>query len=219
MENTDKIAPPVSHKTILKYSGIIGFVLPIVLVFGNIAAFDRCQSILSSISTYYHSGLGDYFVASLAALAFCFYAYHGYNSTDKLLTNIAAIALLGVAFLPTYIEPPFDKCLISNSRNEMLGNLHYVCAVIFFLIISFFCLFQFTKGKEPFNNKKKRINVVFKICGILMIVCITFIAIYSFYLKDLYPNIANYSPVFWGEAISLWLFSIAWFIKGEITFD
>lgn len=215
----EQLAPPISHKTILKYSGIIAFTLPIVLVFGNIIAFERCQTILGSISAYYHSGLGDYFVANLGALAFCFYAYRGYSSTDKLLTNIAAIALLGVAFLPTYIEPPFDKCLISNSRNEMLGNLHYVCAVVFFVIISFFCLFQFPKGKKPFNKKKKNVNLLFRICGILMVMCILFIAIYAFILKDNYPNLINYSPVFWGEALAIWLFSIAWFVKGEITFD
>lgn len=213
------LAPPISHKTILKYSGIIGFILPIVLVIGNITAFESCQTIFPSISTYYHSGLGDYFVASLGALAFCFYAYDGYNTTDKILSKIASLALLGVALLPTHHNLKLDTCILSNARNEMIGNLHYVCAAIFFLIISFFCIVQFPKGNKPYNRKKKGINIIFRISGILMILCILFIVAYSFFLKDSFPVLKNYSPIFWCEAIALWLFSISWFLKGGITFE
>ena len=65
MDTKNEIADPISHKSILLLTGIIGFLLPILLILGSVVTSD-CSVILPSISTYYHSVMGDAFVGLLA---------------------------------------------------------------------------------------------------------------------------------------------------------
>jgi len=216
-----KLPPPISHLTILKFSGIVAFILPIVLVSGNIIAKNKCELILPALSTYYYSDLGDYFVASLGIIAFCLYAYSGNSALEKQLSNIAAIALLGVAFLPTYVDNDLGGCLQIGEEDEMIGKLHYACAAIFFIAISIFCLFVFPTTKKPLSKRKKKMNLFFRCAGILMILCCILMIVYSIYLDALpkYAHIDRFRPIFCGETICIWLFSISWFLKGNVSFD
>ena len=206
---------PIPPKRLLKYIGILSFSLPLILIIGTVIG-SECDLILHSVSAYYHSVMGDFFVGALCAISFCMYAYEGYDSTDNIMSSIAGVALLGVAFFPTTVCGQIENCLDGNAESNLIGNIHYVSAAIVFLILAFFCLVQFVKGDKPFRKAKQKRNLIYRICGGLILFSILAIVVYSFYLKKQFPNLINFSLVFWFEALALMSFSVAWLIKGEV---
>ena len=80
-----------------------------------------------------------------------------------------------------------------------------------FAIFSYFSLILFTKGvAKPTPQKKKR-NIVYKVCGYIMLACILLIFL-NFLIK---PQLGDLKPVFCLETIALWAFGISWLTKGE----
>ena len=216
MKKKNNIAESISQKQMLLITGIIGFAFPIILIIGSAIA-SECDVILPAISTYYHSVMGDVFVSLASMLAFCLFVYRGYDGLDKVLTSTASLALLGVAFFPTWISNPSEiNCqLLTNSRTVLIGNIHYACAGLFFLLLAYICLFEFTKGNKPYTKNKIKRNRIYKISGILIISSIVAILVYSKLSSNKTP-VKDSTFIFWTEVVVLWAFSLSWLIKGEL---
>ena len=212
MSNKNKLVP-VPPKRFLRYIGILGFSVPIVLIIGTV--YKGCEEVLHTISSYYHSVMGDFFVGALCAIALCMYAYKGYDNTDNVLSNLAGLCLLGVAWFPTSICNENLACIDYCDVDSIIGRMHYISATIFFLILAFFCIFQFVKGDEPFSKQKRKRNTVYYTCGALILISILSIAVRAF--TNINFPLFDYSCyVFWAETVALWSFSTAWLIKGEV---
>jgi len=207
---------PIPPKRLLRYIGILGFSIPIILIIGTV--FKDCPFVLHSISTYYHSIMGDFFVGSLCAIALCMYAYKGYDDTDNVMSNIAAIGLLGVAFFPTSLCDTSLPCIHFCEEEPLLiiSRIHFTSAAVFFLILAFFCFVQFVKGEEPFTPEKRKRNFTYRVCGSLIILSILTIALRSLWSDKDIPILNADCFVFWAETVALWAFSIAWLIKGDV---
>ncbi len=101
--------PPANESLVLSYLGlrkaigIIGILLPFVLVFGKIL-LERGLGIESSISAYYYTVMGDVFVGSLCAVGVFLLSYRGYERKDNIAGDIACIFAIGVALFPTKPE-------------------------------------------------------------------------------------------------------------------
>jgi hypothetical protein len=195
-----------SYLTLRKAIGWIGLLLPFVLMLGSILIF-KGKFVESSISYYYHTGMRDVFVGALCAVALFLFFYSGFNQWDDWAGNLGGVFALGVAWFPTTKSGP----------EEWVGIVHLVCAVLFFITLAAFSLFLFTKtekGKRPKGRKKKR-NLIYIICGIIMLVCLVVILVYKILLKD---NTNETSFVFWGETIALVAFGVSWLTKGEAIY-
>ena len=63
---------------------------------------------------------------------------------------------------------------------------------------------------------KKRRNVLYVTCGIIMLISIALIAAYSFSDKlsdcDCFQDL---DPIFWLETFALWAFGLSWLTKGR----
>jgi hypothetical protein len=83
------------------------------------------------------------------------------------------------------------------------------CALVFFGILAFNSLFQFTKGSDnPTPNKKKR-NIIFRVCGIGMIASFVLLPLVQYGVLDV-PH------VIWViEFIALQFFGISWITKAN----
>lgn len=89
-----------SYLDLRKTVGLIGVALPFVLM-GGLRLFFNTEETPTSISHYYHTGMGDVFVGALCAVALFLFFYSGHDKKDNWLGNIAGFLPLGLlGFLP-----------------------------------------------------------------------------------------------------------------------
>ena len=187
--------------------GAAGMSLPLLLVIGKYIS-EGSLNIEYSISDYYDNGTaGDILVGVLFALAFFLVSYRGYAAIDSIAANFGSLFALGVALYPT------------TSENKIISTLHFVFAFFLFSVFILFSIYLFRKsapGGTKSDQKKNR-NIVYLICGIIMIVCIAFIALISM-TKFLNEWKIKYHFVFWFESLALFSFGFSWITKAEVIF-
>ena len=205
----------LSYLAIRRAVGILGILLPLVLPAGAFL-FYHCSQLEPSISDYYHTYMRDVFVGTLCAVALFLFTYKGYDKWDRLATNLASLFALGIAFCPTGPVPGDCSCSIPCSHAENLLNiLHFVFASTFFLTLAIISFFFFTKSKGTMTAEKKKRNRVYRVCALIMVVCLLMIALYL-NIGSWHDRWEKYDPVYWLELIALFAFGASWLVKGEM---
>jgi len=108
----------------------------------------------------------------------------------------------------------------------MVGDLHNLSALLYFIILIVYSLFLFPKthmdmvtGEKKFMGlQKKRRNVVYYISGGIMTASLLLIISYMGFLEDRYPGLEGLDPIFWLESFVLLSFGISWLTKGQLIF-
>ncbi len=209
-----------SYLTLRKTIGFLGIALPFLVSLGALAIFQT--GFRGSISGYYYTGMRDVFVGVLWAIGVFLFSYKGYGQEDDWAGNLACIFAIGVTLFPTTPEcvaasncPP----TLNVPQAQVVGYLHFFFAACFFLTLSYFSIFLFTrtnpKGKPPMTRRKLLRNRIYRICGYLMVFCIVLIGVYSFVLSKAWPVLESYHPIYWLEALAIVTFGVSWIIKGE----
>ncbi len=197
--NNDQIIPYYTLRVLI---GAAGISLPFLLVIGKLI-FNNSWQIEYSISDYYDNGTaGDILVGVLFALAFFLVSYKGYAPIDSIAANFGCAFALGVALCPT------------TSGNKFIHYSHFVFAFLLFSVFIFFSIFLFRKKSPHPTKQKKNRNVVYLVCGIIMIICIAAIAACEFFHLN-----TNWHPVFWLESLALISFGFSWITKAEVVFE
>jgi uncharacterized membrane protein len=214
----------LSYLTLRKLIGFCGLLLPIALAIypnrpGKYYGFEP------SISDYFYTSRGDILVVILSILAVFLFTYYGYNKYERILTLIAAGCALGVAFVPTKVK--CDTCDFSahTKNGGVFGNLfgeswHISFAATFLISLAIMSLVYFPKtnasskrDEGKLTSKAKR-NIVYKICGWVMISCVVILGLY-FAFK---PDLNKFPVIFVFETIAISAFAISWLTKGETFF-
>lgn len=208
----------ISFLSIRKAIGILGIALPVVLLIGSFLLND-CNEIQGSISAYYYTVMRNGFVGILCAVSFYLFSYNGYDKKDRILSGLCGLASLGVAFLPTSVDPPLTNCVNELVEGSVISSMHFLSALGFFSISAYVSIFQFTKGSSKPTAQKLMRNRVYRACGITMILCIVSIGLYTGVLKNQFPKLIDLNPIFWLETIALWAFGISWLVKGEFLLE
>ncbi|MFA6247322.1 MAG: hypothetical protein WC615_10305 [Mucilaginibacter sp.] len=206
----------LSYLQIRRAVGVLGIALPIVIYLGAFI-FSKCGVLEASISDYYYTIMGSVLVGILCGVALFLFSYKGFNNWDRIASNIACVCALGVAFFPTNITPDVVNCKIFSRPDDIIRNtIHYTSAALFFITLACMSLFLFvrTANKSHMTNQKRKRNIVYKTCGVVMIVAIGIIA--SLKIKAIHDILGPYKPVFWLESVALWAFGISWLVKGEV---
>lgn len=136
-------------------------------------------------------------------------SYKGYERKDNIAGKIACIFAIGVALCPT--KPDVNP----NQSEIVIGNLHLAFAVCFFLSLTYFSLFLFTKTdsrKTPTRRKRQR-NVIYRVCGYTMAACILMIGPVAWLSGN--ALITGLHLTFWLESAAILAFGISWLTKGE----
>lgn len=185
--------------------GIIGMLLPFVLTIGK--AIADGPGILTSMSAYYYSTMGNVLVGSLCAIGVFLWSYRGYDWRDMVAGHLAAVSAVGVALFPT--APEID----ATSTQIMLSTLHAVCAGIFFLTLAYFALVLFRQSSSTPTNMKIIRNYVYLACGVIIVASVALVALSHVLPKD--SPIFDKHPTFYLESLAILAFGISWFIKGN----
>ncbi len=216
MQANDNNSFVISYLNLRVGLGFVGFFLPIVLILGTWSLAD-CTQLQPSISHYYYTIMGDYFVGSLCAVAMFLFFYKGVDKQDGIIANFAAVFALLVAFFPTNSSADSICQYISITKTTTVNAVHYSAAGLLFASFAYFCIFLFTKTdptKEMTAHKKIR-NRIYVTCGFIIIICIALIAVYNF-VGNLETTFAKYKPTLVLESIALFAFGASWITKGEM---
>jgi len=207
----------IHYLTLRKSIGILGIFLPFVLVFG-VRILTNCHILQDSISDYYYTKMGHYMTGTLCAVSLFLFSYKGYDKRDLWAGRAASIFALGVAFFPCSNYLPLSECKVLELKgNDIINYIHFGCAGLLFLVFAYYCLILFTQTSgHPTKAKRKR-NRVYKVCGIIILLCIILLLLYSV-IPALHKQFKAYKPIFWLEALALLAFGLSWLTKGEALF-
>lgn len=194
----------MSYLGLRRAVGYIGIGLPFVLLIGKLLI--QGGPLPGSISAYYYSDMRNVLVGALFAIAIFLISYR-YDTPDNRAGTLAGVMAIGVALFPT---SPADPA----AQERVIGTVHLVCAGVFFLTLAYFSYFLFTRTDqaEPTPRKKQR-NVVYRVCGILIVGCLVLAVLADNVLGGVL--IAELHPVFWLESVAIIAFGVSWLIKGE----
>jgi hypothetical protein len=221
----------ISYLTLRKAVGIIGFLLPIGLVIGNVYVFQD-PAIRPSISDYYHTHMRDWLVGNLFAIGVFLFSYRGYDastgprlqrlfgrSTDYFASSLAGVGAIGVALFPTQKKSATIEQLIGN---KLHAGVHVLSAGLFFILVAYILIWRFTDHGPPKDEpgataekSRKRCNRIYRVCGWAILFFIALIVV-VWALQDDYPIITQAYPVLVLETLAIWAFSMSWFLKGSV---
>jgi len=219
----------MSYLGLRRAIGLIGVFLPFVLVIGKIII--EGPGMEGSISAYYYTVMRGVFVGSLCAIGVFLLSYR-YQKHDIIAAVLAGIFAIGVALFPT------TPSVAPTPTDEIIGVVHAVCAGLFFLTLAYMSIFLFTRTHpskmlsprkpleylsllvatrtvpgEPLEPRKKWRNVIYRVCGYAIVLCVVLIGIVAIpAIKNLVEQL---HPVFWLESIAILAFGFSWLIKGD----
>ena len=91
--------------------------------------------------------------------------------------------------------------------------MHNISAVVFFLCLVVFCLVQFPKTSDLARRR------IYRACGYGILA--TLVLITSAFLAGRLGGeaaaefVSRHNLIFWGEALGVWIFALAWLTKGK----
>ena len=201
-----------------KWLGYLGMLLPIIvlvlcIVFGEAAPLGHLFP--DSISaTYYFDSTITPFMIILGAAGILLMCYRGYTWVDDLINTLTGVFAWGICLFPCSNPEMYAAGMIPDYVGTFQlpvvasGIIHNTCAVLFFVLLAYNCLFLFTKTSGDMTRNKKIRNIIYRICGIGMVIAllaIVFVSVFSIYAGT------------WAvEAIALFFFGVAYLTKADI---
>jgi hypothetical protein len=195
-----------TYLTLRRGMAIIAFFFPIILlIFGPQPGLKPEPS----ISAYYYVAgtLHELLIGVLCAIGVCLILYKGPWKEDWAL-NIGGVSVILVAFLE--MKQGAD-CVKPDHWYDI--SAHGFFAVIFFLTISYVCIFlskSEPKG-ESISPREAKFYRIYKICGFVMLAVIVGAVVLT--IVDDGSACKKYDTTFWIESFGIWTFSAYWYIK------
>ncbi len=208
----------LSYRALRRLIGILGIALPSINVGGGLLFADT--QVLPSISMYYYSNMRDFLVGLLFLIGLFLLTYKGEKVLDLVVSSISGFFGLGIAIFPC--QGTLDSTTgigIFNLEAAFSDLLHFICAAAFFILLALNSLFLFTRnnsGRRTISPEKKKRNVIYIVCGIVMSVSLLGILVCSLIFSE--SQMSDYKVVLIGETLALFAFGISWLIKGETLF-
>jgi len=189
-----------SYLALRRTVGWIGILLPFVLMGGSHFLFGE-EVPLFDISMYYYSGMRDVFVGAMCAVGLFLLFYRGYDRWDNLAADVAGICAFVIAWFPATKTGPQDWA----------GQIHFGAAGAFFAVLALFSLFLFTRGEKDPTPRKIQRNVIYIVCGTILLLAALGMFVYFLFLQKQFPHTRF---VFWAETLALVSFGVSWLTKG-----
>jgi len=187
--------------------GLLGVLLPPLLVFLEPALFDGQPFPRGSLSAYYYSGVRELFVGGLWAIGVFLFVYKFLDfSWESFLSSLAGVAAVVVALFPT--ERPGDGITLTPFQVKFgepaVTAIHYGAAIAFIAllvpIVLFFARDEGKRGQRRWQGFHT-VSAAFIVFGA---------ALAAFAGITGGPD----KGVLFGEWIAIWAFGAAWLVKG-----
>ena len=211
--------------TLRKVVGILGMLLPILLYL-FIQLTDNFNHVLPSMSHYFFTRSGSFFLIIVSVLAIFLLIYKGESLADYYISATAGISALVMLILPTnnlrgLDSGKFDTVAVTYFNcSDFRPKVHYFCAAIFLLSLAYMSFFLFTKSNlPPAQRGKQKVlrNRIYRICALVMLfaLLIAFAGFINIIPAEFYDA---HNLTFWMETITVEAFGFAWLVKGELLF-
>jgi hypothetical protein len=205
--------------------GLIGILLPLVLIAGESWVRGGGVHVGSSLSSYYYTSMQDVFVGALCIIAVLLATYLSGRpwTWDFWLSLLAGLALLGVVFFPigrpglpagalrcgsTPAPPscsPMEQ-LLGEVRTE---QVHLITAAGCFLLLAALS-FLFAR-QERARGGSLAAACLHGLCGVVVLLAIAAAGFGNFVEVDLGPL----PLLFAGETAAVWAFAVSWLLAGR----
>jgi len=184
----------------------IAVAFPPVLYIGGRFVYER--PLQCSLSAYYNTGMRDWFIGVLFAVAACLYAYKGLSDREDYLLNGAAVLAFLTAVNPFSWHPSWWFL--------PWGSPHDVFAVTFFLMIALACWLcqddSLNLGLVP-PEKQRAYRLKYTLTGwALVLFPLAAVVLHAGPFRN------SFEPwIFFVEAAAIWVFAFYWYTKsGEL---
>jgi Protein of unknown function (DUF998) len=214
-----------NYRYLRKVVGWLGTLLPLILLVANPIALSiehsPCGWLPNSVSGYYYSPVRNIFVGALCGLGLFLIAYVGANLGDRVITDLAGVFALGVAFFPTTpneTSPPSATCETVaqlSSRQQVIGDVHAVFSVLFFLFLAWMAIRFTTDSPQPSPQQVLR-NRIYWICAIVILASVAAAVVTNFLPASLRPS---FPWLFLYEAVGIFAFGVSWFVDDQMLSD
>jgi len=206
----------VSYLTMRRLIGMLGMALPVVVVAGG--ALHGGHGVQASISGYYYTNMRDFYVGLLCVVALFLISYRGYERVDNALGTWSGLFALGMVFFPTStFSGESTRVGIFLVDDRVSAYLHLAFAALFFIAMAFFSIVLFTRrGPGVLGKQKRRRNLIFRTCGVVMLLSLVCIVVYSVGYSR--TDVAKLNPILVFESVALFAFGISWLVKGNTLF-
>ncbi len=187
------LPPEINQYTIKFLIGFVALSLPVVellLSHGDISS-------ISESYWYPDHWTRNLFVGSLFAIAALLAGYNGTSREQVLFGKVAAVEAVLISIFP---------CYCGKEGREIVKGVHGASAGVMFAVLAWFCWDFIDRAKTKLHDDRRtaasRRIVIYRACGVGMIVAIALFALH-FFTKD-------ERLVFWGETFGLVSFGISW---------
>lgn len=207
----------ISYNALRILVGLIGIALPIALL---LSARHPNIAFEPSISEFFYTDAREIMVSSLCAIGVFLIAYRGFAAeegewiSDNVLSTLAGLFAIGIAYFPTagdkVAAPVLEAVTLTQ---ELLGIdsvrfLHLAFAGGFFAVLAGICWFKFARTRSPSRRK------FYRGCAVVLIAVLAIIAVISLAGLGTNEAVRGARVVFWVETIGVWVFGLAWLVKG-----
>lgn len=178
--------------------GWLGMLLPwlVVLLVGYFP---------QSISATWYTNACTVFMIVLGSASILLMCYRGYERIDDITLTLAGVAGLGICLFPTWTSQDVQFVGTFLIDKGVSSTIHNICAIVFFVLLSYNSIFLFTKGDANPTKKKKIRNVIYIVSGIGMLSSFLLLCLPNFYIQ-----------VWLVETIALFFFGISFLTKADI---
>jgi len=194
--------------------GLVGILLPILLIAGNWLAGDKVI-VPSSMSGSYYTSTRDLFVGSLCALGVFLIGYRHTKVQDR-CTWFAGLCAIAVAFAPTAPTPP-------KTEAHWVNYLHHAAAGALIFMLGLFCIVVFTDFSKRAGNlaqwatqtqdslRHHRLSGLYLLCGAIVFAS-GGLALYTGLRPTAWST--GWPSLYCFEAIAVFAFGLAWVWAG-----
>ena len=189
------------------FVGIAGMLLPVFVLLLSVAFGYPIPDSISA--TYYNDTCVAPFMIILGSAGTLLLFYQGYDKQDDIICTLAGIAGFMICLFPCQMDNLSGPVGTFHIPIEISGIIHNLSAVVFFLLLAYNSLFLFTKCGPIVTEKKLKRNIIFKVCGIGMMISLALIVPVSIF------NIAT--GTWWVELVALFFFGISWLTKANVV--
>ena len=165
------------RSSIMRYQqmilGILCILLaPLCILFGLFG--DNPDKWYMSISATYYANSNMFMIGELVAIGIMFLSYHGYDKKDAIVSSIQGIGALGIVAFPCMLGDGnndfFKQVGILGFPMDISHKLHVISVCLLCGTFWINLMFLFTLSNGNITKKKKIRNLIYRICGVIVII-------------------------------------------------